>query len=360
MRTLAVVNETFQQADQGQVSLSGIPINLGTVTFDRPEFNPSLPQFRDRVLVRVEAFSCNYRDKAILIDAALGMADRTWPRSNHFGSEFAGVVVDAGIRVEDFKPGDRVMPDASYPDAPAPGESPGIVTNAASQGWLILHPQKLLSIPQGMSITDAAGFSLAAQTAFGMMRQAQLEPNSTAMVASARSSTGLGLIRGLLSRGVKVVAVSSREWTVEERKIIDPSESVIFFSTREITEPRFNYAFDAIFDFFTDQNFGRFIKYLVNGGRYVTCGFKNQHSVMHRESDANISFSSVLAELIVGNKLLIGNCIGTKIDLVEAVDHYADVAVPIDSTFELGQSEKFISRTFNEPEKFGKVIFRYT
>src|SRR5699024_3520333 len=71
----------------------------------------------------------------------------------------------------------------------------------------------------------------------------------------------------------------------------------------------------AVFDFFTDKNFGSFVSLLKSGGRYVTCGFKDQHPKMVDKQSTPVSFTNALASLIVGNKILVGNCIGTTEDL---------------------------------------------
>lgn len=358
MKTLGIVSDPMQEISQKTLQISGTEIPIGIVDSTRPDFNPNLPMFRNKVLIRIEAFSCNYRDKALILHNAIRMKANGWPRTAHFGSEFSGVVEAAGKNVANFKTGDRVMPNASYPDPPAPGEAPGIVTNTASQGWLIIHETKLFEVPSWMSTVQAAGFSLAAQTASSMVRRAEFSPGDTAIVASARSSTGISLIRTLLVEGIQVIAVSSNKWTVQEQKLIDPHERVHFLTIDHIHEIE-EHSAAAVFDFFTDKNFGSFVSLLKSGGRYVTCGFKDQHPKMVDKQSTPVSFTNALASLIVGNKILVGNCIGTTEDLKSSLQRQDQLAVPIDSTYDIYDAEQFLNRSFNDFEKFGKVIMQY-
>src|SRR5699024_11529306 len=103
--------------------------------------------------------------------------------------------------------------------------------------------------------------SLAAPTASSMVRRAEFSPGDTAIVASARSSTGISLIRTLLVEGIQVIAVSSNKWTVQEQKLIDPHERVHFLTIDHIHEIE-EHSAAAVFDFFTDKHFGSFVSLL--------------------------------------------------------------------------------------------------
>lgn len=360
LKTLGVISDPTYGTHPGTVQISGTDVPIGIIDSARPDFHPGLPMFKDKVLIRVEAFSCNYRDKSLILHNAIRMKTNKWPRTAHFGSEFSGVVEAAGSNVMNFQAGDRVMPNASYPDAPAAGEAPGIVTNTASQGWLVVHEAKLFEVPSWMSAEQAAGFSLAAQTAGSMVRRAELTPGETAIVASARSSTGICLIRTLLANKMHVIAVSSNTWATHEQKLIDPNGDVQFLTLDQLHEFSEHFPAAVVFDFFTDRNFDQFINLLELGGRYVTCGFKDQHPEMVEEQSTPTPFGSALASLIVGNKILIGNCIGTTKDLESSLEKADDIAVPIDSTYTVDEAEQFLDRSFNDFRKFGKVIMRYS
>ncbi|WKB34675.1 alcohol dehydrogenase catalytic domain-containing protein [Terrilactibacillus sp. S3-3] len=175
------------------------------IDIQKPHFNADHAANRDFVLVKVDAFSCNYRDKAIILKAALRMSGQVKMNAapvSFFGSDFVGTVVEKGDGVKEFTIGDRVIPDCAYPNPPAPEVAPGVVTNEASKGWLRLHKSKLIRIPSSMSNTDAAGFTIGAQTSHSMIRRTQVHPGQRALVISARSNTSLFLIKGLVSLGI--------------------------------------------------------------------------------------------------------------------------------------------------------------
>ena len=57
-----------------------------------------------------------------------------------------------------------------------------------------------------------------------------------------------------------------------------------------------------------------------------------------------------------------GNCLGTTEDLKNALQDYAsgDLKVIIDSVFTGNQVGAFFDRTYNAPDRFGKVVYRYS
>lgn len=342
------------------VEVDGIPLQVGVKELAQPFFDDRLPMLRNKVLVRIDAFSCNYRDKAIALSFNEKIARN--PKSvkfKGFGSEFAGEVVAAGSSVTNVNIGDRVMPDSSYPLVVSHGYRAGIVTNEASLRWTVLDADKLIRVPDWMSTVQAAAYSLAAQTGFSMVRKAELRSGDVAIVGSARSNTSLAITKILMAMGVETFAVSSTAWSEAEVEAFGPSDGVTFVSLESGRLPTGIPTAKAILDPFADINFLPLSSKVAMGGVYVTCGFKNQHPANFKESDVVANLYQVLGQLIISNLQLVGNCIGLPSDLREAIALGPEVTIPIDGVYSLSEASAFLQRTFVD-RKFGKVVLDYT
>lgn len=148
------------------------------------------------VVVRVSAFSCNYRDKGILYNFLKKCKDYNLKESYYYsflGSEFVGKVIKIGRNVRSFKIGDRVMSDNSYPFK-VDGKIGGIVSNYASKRIQIFHESCLIKVPDSMSDIEAAAFSLTASTAHSMVSKSKLKEGDKVLVTSLFSNTSLGCL----------------------------------------------------------------------------------------------------------------------------------------------------------------------
>lgn len=103
------------------VELEGLPIMFGRVTTSDLAFDPQAAENRSKVFIKMQAFSCNYRDKGLI----LAFARICKPNAYCFvGSEFVGEVVAVGSDVMAFRPGDRVIGNNSWPDSGVEGVLP--------------------------------------------------------------------------------------------------------------------------------------------------------------------------------------------------------------------------------------------
>ena len=141
-----------------QVTVDGITVGCGLVSADQPAFDTDAAENAKRVLTRVTALSCNYRDKAFFN----GMRRVAPNRFTTIGSEFVGEVVAVGPEVQHIRPGDRVIPNHEYLGHTThdDGVRQGIATNQASRAFQILAERKLVRIPDAMQDDVAAGFSV--------------------------------------------------------------------------------------------------------------------------------------------------------------------------------------------------------
>ncbi|HEV3051115.1 MAG TPA: alcohol dehydrogenase catalytic domain-containing protein, partial [Longimicrobium sp.] len=187
--------------------IDGTEVETVRWTCDAPEPRPELSHASRMVCVRVDALSCNYRDKAFIAGAPPAQAGR----AAGIGSEFCGTVVWAGHAATAVAAGDRVMGQNHYTGGgfEEEGVREGIPTNSASEGFLILHERKLVRVPDAMPTDVAAAFTLGAQTAYSMARRLSVPPGAAVLVTSGRSNTSLFLIPALRSLGARVFATTT-------------------------------------------------------------------------------------------------------------------------------------------------------
>jgi NADPH:quinone reductase-like Zn-dependent oxidoreductase len=348
------------------LDIAGVAVTGGFLMTADPVFDPSAPAHREHVLLRTTAFSCNYRDKALILRSTIKL-----PPDKFYviGSEFVGEVLAVGDAVTDLHVGDRVIAEASWPGTPP--QRGGLPTNQGSHELQIIHHQKLIAIPQHMPDDVAAAFTIGGQTSYSMIRKLALEPGAHVLVTAVKSNTSLFAIQALRQLDCTICATSTSEQFAErladigvhELFIVDrdlPSfaeHSALFRKSREIG------GFDAVIDPFFDLHLGKVQPLMGYNARYTTCGMVNQfEEVTGRHPDAAaFTLEQVMGTAMVLNHHLIGNCLGTKQDLQRAIDDYArgSFEVVLDSVFGADDAAGFLERTYNARDRFGKVVYVY-
>lgn len=375
MKTLALVTDATAATQRGmdvlEAQVHGNRLPFAYVEMPRPAFDETEPKNHHHVLVRVTAASCNYRDAGLLLRYHELLQAAGGNRFIHFGSDFAGVVEAVGSEVEGLKPGSIVIPDATYPQSSTPSSTDGVPTNHATRGWLIMPEDKVRAVPSQADSYSLSTFGLNAQTASSMIRKAEIHAGDRVLVTAGRSNTSLSVLAQLAGMGAECTVLSSTQWTAEQRQASgNPLVAIYDRSTRPFSaDPldvlqREEADFDAIIDPFFDQFMLRVLPHLAHGGRYVTCGLKNQHMGQLLD-DAEVNHSvpiqelyGALSELMVGNKRIIGNCIGESEDLTQALEAVlaGDLRPVVDSVYSVDQGHSFLSRSFDDADRFGKVV----
>jgi NADPH:quinone reductase-like Zn-dependent oxidoreductase len=350
------------------VNLEGIPLTISRITTTKPSFDPSDTRYRSKVLVKVRAFSCNYRDRALILSITMMPKGASY---RCFGSEFVGEVLAVGDDVISFKEGDRVMANNHYPHSSVDGIHPGIPTNFASKRYQVLHESKLIKVPSEMPNKVAAAFSLTAQTTYSMIRKLNLKEGDKVLITSAKSNTSLSIISALSKYGVNVYATSRslrferelKSLGVKELIQVDPNAET-FSENEKLKDVISNIGlFNAIIDPFSDLHLGKAVEMLEFDGKYITCGLFDQSSAITGKqfSYRGKSLNEILTTLIGRNISLIGNCLGQTQDLQNAIEDHRIGAFNtfIDSVFYDDQIGAFFNQTFNEEMRFGKVVYMY-
>jgi NADPH:quinone reductase-like Zn-dependent oxidoreductase len=192
------------------------------------------------------------------------------------------------------------------------------------------------------------------------------------MVTSAVSNASLTTLAALRAHDVRVYAATSSARWVDRLRAIGAEDVLVvernlagFRDAAHVGE--FAAAlggFDYVIDPFFDLHIEKAVEIMNPFGRYITCGLAGQNEfaaasagVATRAPSANL----LLGQMMLKNLTLIGNCIGLSSDLDAAVRDYerGSFRPPLDAVFSGDQAAGFLGRTFNDPDRFGKVAYCY-
>jgi NADPH:quinone reductase-like Zn-dependent oxidoreductase len=354
------------------IEMNGIPIFCGLLNTDNIYFDRHNSENRCKVLVKIEAFSCNYRDKSLILRMAT-QSQKILGKNSFYvvGSDFVGRVVEIGSEVTELKVGDRVIANNAYPESGVPNLPPGIPSNHGSREYQILHQAKLMKIPQEMPDEVASAFSIGGQTSYSIIRKLAPTRGCNFLVTAATSNTSLFVINALKKYDVNIYATTTSSFFAEKIKSLGVKEVIVI-------EPKPNSLiensvmqklvsevgkFDCIFDPFFDIYLEQVVRLIAIGGKYITCGLYDQYfETIGQKSDfPSLDGGTIMTIAMLNNLQLIGNCIGTTEDLGNAVQDYikGDLPVVVDSVFTDRQISAFFDRTYNAKDRFGKVVYKY-
>lgn len=354
------------------VPIEEIPVYCGLLHTPEPKFNPDAPEHCDRVLVKIRAFSCNYRDKSLILKMATRGSLGSFLGSFYVvGSEFVGEVVAVGSAVTCLAVGDRVIADNHYPEVKVEGIAPGIPNNHSSREYQILHPVKLMRIPDEMPDDIAAAFSIGAQTSYSMVRKLNLTDGDRVLVTAARSNTSLFVIQALQQYNVEVYATTTSPQFVSKLEQlgikavipIDPTAPNFKDNPTIDAIVQKTGGFNAVVDPFFDLHLGRVVDVMAFGARYITCGLYDQYSQFTGKAFdyRGHAMSTIMTMVMLKNISLIGNCIGHTDDLKNALQDYltGKLKLTLDSVFGDREVGEFFDRTYNVSDRLGKVVYCY-
>jgi NADPH2:quinone reductase len=156
----------------------------------------------NEVLVNIEAAGVNYLDIYYRSGFHWGGHHRR-PLPYIPGAEAAGIVVEAGANVSEFKAGDRV----------AYGISNGYGSYAE---FFALPAWHLFKLPSSISSNTAAAVMLQGMTAHYLTHSTyKVKPTDTVLVLAAAGGTGLLLVQLAKMRGARVIATVSSDVKAE-------------------------------------------------------------------------------------------------------------------------------------------------
>jgi NADPH:quinone reductase and related Zn-dependent oxidoreductases len=349
------------------LDLVGFRIPFARIYLPEPDFDLSMPWHSQRVVVRTKAFSCNYRDKFEILEAFHSMRDDGF---FGIGSEFVAEVVMTGSAVTRLQPGDRVIPNASWPMPAAPGVARGLPTVNGSQEFHELHEAQLIRIPKSMSDEVGASFSVGAQTAYAMLRRLGVSKGTTVLVTAARSNTSLFAIHALRERGARIFALTTDAAWIPQLEALGV-EKVWPVPRNDMgnlaDDPRISSVaqelggFECVIDPFFDLYLHAVINLVAPGGRYTTVGLFDQFTKSGERRSLGRPSHDIMGNVMTNNISLIGNCFGATEDLEQAVADFDAGKLPVvmDSVFSGTDLADFLERTFNDNARFGKVVYTW-
>ncbi len=360
------------------LTIEGYEVMCGFFPARFPDFDPN-GEHRRSVLLMTNAFSCNYRDKSLILRMAnMPLGGSFYP----IGSEFCATVMEAGNDVRHFSIGDRVMIDAHYASEKRPW---GLPTNHASRLYQVIPSSKLIKVPDGMTDEEAASFSIGGQTSFSMVRRSGVTKQTRVLVTAGSSNTALFLIAAARCAEADVSVTTTSPSKVEKLielgadhvYVVDPQQGGIKSNDDILEFCRESGGFEVVLDPFADLYLAQTIHAMAVGGRYISCGVEMQFPPAGRDILASINQpllgSNDFFAIMTRNLNIMGNCIGFTEDLEAALDAWNSnkLAVAIDSVLssrgltengELANQKaaQFLSRTYLERDRIGKVVYRYT
>lgn len=347
-----------------QAAIHGSAVNFAILEQADIDLDVDDERHAHAVLIRVQAFSCNYREQARFLNVA------RQPEGKGYlvlGSEFAATVVKVGPQVHDLRPGDRVFGNGAV-DAGA--SHLGLTTQRGSAELQICHRSKLMRFPDAMSMAEAAAFSVGAQTAYALVRRLELQAGQHVLVTAAASNTALFALHALHARGQPVHALTTsphiqahlaargitRCCVLDRRQAAAPALGA-YLAQQGIER------FDAVIDPFMDVYLRKLVPHLQRGGKYITCGVYEQFRAPPDPFPyEGLSLDEMFSLIIRKSLHVIGNNLGEEADLRQALADYDAGRLPValDGVFGPGQLAHFVQRSCLAKDRVGKVVFDYS
>jgi NADPH:quinone reductase-like Zn-dependent oxidoreductase len=229
----------------------GPPEVVRLVEVDRP-----VPAARE-ALVRVHATTvnrtdCGYRSGVPRVVRLITGVGR--PRRKILGTEFAGVVEEAGAQVTRFAVGDRVF-----------GYCEGRF-GAHAEFLAVAEDSHVAPMPAGLDFAEVAPSTEGSHYALSFLTTAKVGQGSEVLVNGATGAIGSAAVQLLRNAGATVTAVCAGPHLDLVRGL--GADRVIDYTTEDFTNDTQRY--DAVFDTVGKSSFGRCRHLLKPRGRYLS------------------------------------------------------------------------------------------
>lgn len=303
------------------------------------------------VVLDVEACSINHHDLWILEGGSAPMDPSNLPFVS--GLDVAGTVNRAGPNV-DYSPDDRVVlcPNQTCGTCRHCREGPENLCEHFSlfHGGLaeqaLVTGDRLVSLPDNVSITDAAAIPTAYMTAFHMLRRAEIEATDLVFVPGATGGVGIAALQLIDILGARSIGTTTSD--EKAARLDEFADHVI--GTDDLDEIKTTVedigAPDAVINHLAGEFTDLGLSVMRRGGHMVICG----------RTAANTSEIDI-QQLYSDHQRVIGSTMGTQLDLERLVTLLDDgsISPPIGETYELEETEK----AFNDMQTrdlFGKLV----
>jgi NADPH:quinone reductase-like Zn-dependent oxidoreductase len=286
----------------------------------------------NQVLVEVKAVSINPVDFKVKRGDLKFISGRKFPRI--FGSDFSGIVKEAGADAAKFKPGDRVYGVASVIFG----------KQGALAQFIAIDQKSLWTIPGEMSFEEAASLPIAALTALNGLRRCEVAKGTRVLINGGTGGVGHFAVQIAKAKGAVVTATCS-EANAELARALGADET-IRYNKEDLASTDKKY--DAILDAYGHMDLNDVYRLLRRGGIYASTMINPLYRV-----------TSFLIKLIYGKKLTSSNMRALPEDIVEIEKLFNEKKLHpvIENYFTLDKADE----AFELAEKgkpCGKIIIR--
>jgi NADPH:quinone reductase-like Zn-dependent oxidoreductase len=229
----------------------GSPQKIQIEEIERP-----VPNDND-VLIKVYATTVNRTDcanltaKPFIMRLVLGLFK---PRKITLGTDFAGIVVETGKDVQDFRIHDRVF---GFTDLGL--ESQAEYVKIAPKG-------NVLTMPDKSDFKQAAASLEGAHYAYSFIQRAKIKPGQSILIHGATGAIGSASLQFARQFDVRITATCSTKNIPLIQSL--GADKVIDFTKDDFTKDSEKY--DLIFDAVGKSTFGKCKTLLKNGGVYIS------------------------------------------------------------------------------------------
>jgi NADPH:quinone reductase-like Zn-dependent oxidoreductase len=278
----------------------------------------------NQVLLRVRAAALNRLD--LFVTAGLPGVNLEFPHV--VGSDGAGLVVETGEAVRQFRPGDRVMinPGLTCGACPACAEGEhslcaklrvvGEHCSGTAAEYVVVPAENLAPIPPAMPWPQAAAFSLATLSAWRMLvTRARLEAGETLLIWGIGGGVALAALQIAKLIGARTIVTSGSDAKLDVARGLGADVALNHRTADVVAEVRQHTSgrgADVVADSVGEQTWTGSLRALRRGGRLVLCGATTGPMV-----------SLDLRRLFWHQWSILGSTLGNRQEYAEIVRHAA-------------------------------------
>jgi NADPH:quinone reductase-like Zn-dependent oxidoreductase len=295
---------------------------------DYPDPSPATNQ----VVVEVKAVSINPVDFKVKRGDLKFISGRKFPRI--LGSDFSGIIKEAGTDAAKFKPGDRVYGVASVI----------LGKQGALAQFIAIDQKSLWPIPLGMSFEEAASLPIAALTALNGLRRCEVAKGTRVLINGATGGVGHFAVQIAKAKGALVTATCS-DANAELARALGADETMRY-NKEDLALT--NKKFDAILDAYGHMDLNDVYRLLKRGGIYASTMINPLYRV-----------TTFFIKLIYGKKLTSSNMRALPEDVAKIEKLFLEKKLHpvIENYFTLDKAEKAFEAAEKRKPR-GKIIIR--
>jgi NADPH:quinone reductase-like Zn-dependent oxidoreductase len=311
---------------------------------------------KDQVLVGIKACAMNHLDLWV----RKGLPGVKLPHIP--GSDIAGVIVEVGEYVTEFKAGQRVLIAPMHFCGHCPKCVSGlqnqcreftVLGNGVDGGdcELIAVPAaNVIPIPDSLDFNQAASIPLVFVTAWHMLvGRAGVRPGQTVLVLGAGSGVGTAAIQIAKLFHCRVIATAGNETKIEKARALGADHGINHYKQKiseEVRKITNKEGVDIVLEHVGAATWDESLKSLKTAGTLVTCGATTGPSV-----------GIDLRHLFARQLSLLGSYMGTMGELHEVVGHVFSgrLKAVVDRTFPLKEA-RAAHEYLEKSEMFGKIV----